>query len=272
MIDFNKKLEEIRKMKNIVSRLNKPIVFLDLETTGVDVLKDRIVELSATKIFPDGKTEKKCVRINPMIPIPPEATKIHGISNENVKNCGTFKQYSKAIFSFLQGCDVAGYNSNRFDFPLLAMEFERVSCLNPLENSQFIDVFNIVCELYPRNLKAIFKLYTGKELNEAHSAEADTDATIQVFDKMFEKHAYLLNDDLRISDIAKIGLKWKRADLAGKLIYNKEEKVCFGFGKHRNKPVSEVNMKDPFYIEWLLDKMEYLPNSTRKIIERECQI
>ena len=174
--------------------LKKPIVFFDLETTGIDVVNDRIVEISLLKIFTDGREETKTMRINPEMPIPQQATDVHGISNEDVKDEPTFNIVAKDIARFIEGCDLAGYNSNKFDIPLLAEEFLRVDLDVDLKKNRFIDVQVIFHKMEQRTLSAAYKFYCEKNLEDAHSAEADTKATYEIFKAQIERYDELTND------------------------------------------------------------------------------
>ncbi|MDP4185348.1 MAG: 3'-5' exonuclease, partial [Bacteroidota bacterium] len=168
--------------------LKNPIVFLDLETTGINVASDRIVEIAMIKIFPDGKEEEKCMRINPQMPIPERSFRIHGIKDEDVKDAPTFQEVAKSIANFMEGCDFAGFNSNRFDIPLLAEEFIRADIDIDLKKRKFIDVQAIFHKMEKRTLAAALKFYCGKNLEDAHSALADTRATYEVMQAQLDMY------------------------------------------------------------------------------------
>ena len=174
--------------------LANPIVFFDLETTGVNISKDRIVEISILKVSPNGKEESKTRRINPGIPIPPEATAIHGIGDEDVKDCPTFKEVAKSLAAQIEGCDLAGFNSNRFDIPLLAEEFLRADVNIDLTKRKFVDVQTIFHKMEQRTLSAAYKFYCDKNLEDAHSAAADTVATYEVLKAQLDRYPELKND------------------------------------------------------------------------------
>jgi DNA polymerase-3 subunit epsilon len=245
--------------------LKKPIIFFDLETTGVDVSKDRIVEMSFIKIFPDGKRETKIKRINPGIPIPKEASDIHGITDEMVSKLPKFKNIRKGLFQWIQGCDFAGYNSNRFDIPILSNEFDRCGGLNPIEGATFIDVFNLFCHFNPRTLEAAYMLYTGNQLENAHSSEADTKATLEIFEGMLNKHDSLKGKDIK--DISEVGLKFISLDYAGKIGTNDSGDPIFNFGKYKGHKVENVYYNDINYMEWLINKSE-LPIQSKKVVRK----
>ncbi|MCD4793656.1 MAG: 3'-5' exonuclease [Bacteroidales bacterium] len=241
--------------------LKKPIAFFDLETTGIDVSKDRIVEIAILKINPNQSTESKTMRINPTIPIPKEVTKIHGISDEDVKDAPTFKQEAKNIARFIEGCDLAGYNSNKFDIPLLAEEFLRADVDFSLKNRNFIDVQVIFHKKEQRTLTAAYKFYCKKELEGAHGAEADTNATYEVLQAQLDMYDDLEND---IEALSKISYHKKSADLVGRIVYNKKGEEVFAFGKHNGKTVEEVLEKDPGYFAWMLNAD--FPLYTKKVL------
>ncbi|MCF6366609.1 MAG: 3'-5' exonuclease [Bacteroidales bacterium] len=241
--------------------LKKPIAFFDLETTGVDVSKDRIVEIAILKINPNQSSESKTMRINPTIPIPKDASKIHGIFDEDVKDAPTFKQVAKDIVKFIEGCDLAGYNSNRFDIPLLAEEFLRADVDFSVKNRKFVDVQVIYHKKEQRTLSAAYKFYCKKELEGAHGAEADTNATYEILKSQIEMYDDLEND---IEELSKISYHRKSADLAGRIVYNKKGEEVFSFGKHANKTVEEVLEKEPGYFAWMMNAD--FPLYTKKVL------
>ncbi len=241
--------------------LKKPIAFFDLETTGVDVSKDRIVEIAILKVNPNHSTESKTYRVNPTIPIPKEASKIHGITDEDVKDAPTFKQIAKEITKFLEGCDLAGYNSNQFDIPLLAEELLRADVDFSIKNRKFVDVQVIYHKMEQRTLSAAYKFYCKKELEGAHGAEADTLATYDVLRAQLDKYDSLTND---IEELSKISYHRKSADLAGRIVYNSKGEEIFNFGKHKGKTVEEVLEKEPSYFAWMLNAD--FPLYTKKIL------
>ena len=213
-------------------QLSIPLCFFDLETTGTDISKDRIVEIAILKLHPDGTQDKKEWRINPEQSIPPEVTAVHGITNEMVANEATFKERSNEIYSFLKGCDLAGYNSDRFDIPLLAEEMLRAGVDFDMKNRQSVDVQTIFHKMEQRTLTAAFKFYCDKSLEDAHSAEADTMATYEVLKAQLDRYDDLENDTAFLADFSS---RKKIADFAGFIAYDKEGDECFSFGKHKGK-------------------------------------
>jgi DNA polymerase III subunit epsilon len=256
--------------------LKRPIAFLDLETTGIKVATDRIVEISIYRIEPDGSTELKTLRINPEIPIPAEATAIHGISNEDVRDCPTFAQQAREIARFLDRCDLAGYNSNHFDIPLLAEEFLRAEVDFDLEGRHLVDIQNIFHKMEPRTLSAAYRFYCDKELVNAHSAEADTMATFEILKAQLDRYQDqpfedrdgkqsnpVVND---IEALSKFSAKNRNVDLIGHIVFNKKNEEVFNFGKHKGKSVSDVFEKEPSYYDWIM-KSEF-PLYTKKVITK----
>lgn len=241
--------------------LKKPIVFFDLETTGTDVVHDRIIEISLLKIHPDGHEENKTHRVNPTIPINPKATEVHGITDKDVANEPTFKELAKMVVTFMEGCYVAGYNSNKFDVPLLAEEFIRADVDFNLKKQQFIDVQVIFHKMEQRTLSAAYKFYCKKELKDAHSAEADTRATYEILRAQIERYENIENDMDSISEFSSHN---KNADFAGRIIYDKENCEVFNFGKYKGQRVADVLKKDPGYYGWIL-KSDF-PLYTKKVL------
>ena len=209
-------------------KLKRPIVFFDLETTGVDASKDRIVEVSMIKIMPDGEEICKKRKLNPGMHIPEEATAIHGITDEDVKDCPTFAQVAKSLAQFLQGCDFGGFNSNRFDLPLLVEEFMRAGVEVDFKRRRFIDVQNIFHKKEQRTLVAAYKFYCDKDLTDAHSAEADTRATYEVLQAQLDRYPDLEND---VDALAEYSSRGESADYAGRILYNEKGEEVFGFEK-----------------------------------------
>ncbi|MDR0538811.1 MAG: 3'-5' exonuclease [Tannerellaceae bacterium] len=229
--------------------LKKPLVFFDLETTGINISKDRIVEISFIKVYPDGKEDAKTRRINPGIPIPPEATAIHGISDEDVKDCPTFREIAKSLASQLEGCDLAGYNSNRFDIPLLAEEFLRAEVDIELNLRKFVDVQTIFHKKELRTLEAAYKFYCEKTLENAHSAEADIRATYEVLMAQLDKYPDLQND---IDFLSSYSCYTNNVDFAGRIIYNDKGEEVVNFGKHKGRLVEDVLRTDLGYYDWVM--------------------
>ncbi|MBQ3990230.1 MAG: 3'-5' exonuclease, partial [Bacteroidales bacterium] len=211
-------------------QLHKPIVFFDLETTGVNITTDRIVEISVVKVFPNGEEMRKTYRINPEMPIPPQATAVHGISDADVAECPKFKQKAKELVEIFSDADIAGYNSNKFDVPLLAEEFIRAGVDFDLKKRNFVDVMSIFMKKEPRNLSAAYKFYCNGDLENAHSANADTEATYEVFKAQVERYGDIGND---ISEISKFSSYNNNADFMGRLIYDADHRVVINFGKYK---------------------------------------
>ena len=243
--------------------LDNPLVFFDLETTGVNICKDRIVEISYLKISPNGKEEGKTRRINPEMPIPPEATAIHGITDEDVKDCPTFKEIAKSLASQIEGCDLAGFNSNRFDIPLLAEEFLRANVNIDLSKRKFVDVQTIFHKMEQRTLQAAYKFYCDKELADAHSAEADTKATYEVLKAQLDRYPDLKNDVKFLSEYSSFT---NNVDFAGRMIYNDKGEEVINFGKYKGRLVTEVLQTDPGYYAWIIGG-DFPLNTKQKLTE-----
>ena len=247
--------------------LKRPIIFFDLETTGVDTSRDRIVEISMVKVMPDGEEIVKTRRINPEMHIPAEATEVHHITDEDVKDCPTFKQIAKSLYQFMEGCDFGGFNSNRFDLPMLVEEFLRVGVDVDFKKRKFIDVQNIFHQMEQRTLVAAYKFYCDKDLTEAHSAEADTLATYEVLKAQLERYNNLEND---VEALAKFSSRGETADYAGRIGYNDKGEEIFTFGKYKGRTVVEVFSTDPSYYTWLMNGD--FPAYTKKVItEIRCR-
>lgn len=229
--------------------LTKPIIFFDLETTGTNITRDRIVELSYIKVMPDGKEECRSRRINPEMPIPAEATAVHHITDEDVRDCPTFRQVSKALLSIFEGCDVAGYNSNKFDVPLLMEEFARCGLNFEIKGRRFIDVQNIFHKMEQRTLVAAYKFYCGGDLENAHSAMADTRATYEVLMGQLERYDNLQNDVEYLAEFSRSG---RNVDLAGRIILNDKDVPIFNFGKHKGRTVEDVLRREPSFYDWMM--------------------
>jgi DNA polymerase-3 subunit epsilon len=230
--------------------LANPLVFLDLETTGINISKDRIVEIAILKIFPSGKEESKTRRINPEMPIPPEATGIHGITDDDVKDCPTFKTIARSLATLIEGCDLAGFNSNRFDIPLLAEEFLRAGVDIDLNKRKFVDVQTIFHKMEQRTLAAACKFYCNKELDNAHNAEIDTRATYEVLKAQLERYPELQNDIKFLSGFSTFN---SNVDFAGRMIYNEKREEVINFGKYKGRLVTEVLSMDPSYYTWVMN-------------------
>lgn len=230
--------------------LKNPIVFFDLETTGTNINFDRIVEICYLKVFPNGNEESKTLRINPEMHIPEQASAVHGIYDDDVKDCPTFKEVAKKIASDIEGCDLAGFNSNRFDIPVLAEEFLRAEVDIDLMKHKFVDVQVIYHKLEQRTLSAAYQFYCGKNLDDAHTAEADTKATYEVLKAQLDKYHDILENDINF--LSQYSSFTKNVDFAGRIVYNDNGIEVFNFGKYKGMPVVEVLQKDPGYYSWIL--------------------
>jgi len=254
--------------------LKRPIVIFDLETTGIDVVKDRIVEVSYIKVFPNGKEEEKTQRINPEMHIPESSSAIHGIYDKDVADKPTFKEYAKTLIKVLEGSDLGGFNSNNFDIPLLAEEFIRADVDFDFKKRKFIDVQVIFHKMERRTLVAAYKFYCAKDLKNAHSAAADTRATYEVLKAQLDKYNGVDFDDLKgsitqpvVNDIDKLSefsSHNKNVDFAGRIVYDEDGVEVFNFGKYKNVPVTNVFEKDPGYYGWIM-KSDF-PEYTKKIL------
>ncbi len=242
-------------------KLKNPLIFFDLETTGMDVVKDRIVELSYLKINPDGSEETKTWLINPEMPISLEATAVHGISNDDVKDSPTFQHIAQTLANEFEGCDFAGFNSNKFDIPLLAEEFLRTNVDFDLKKRKFVDVMVIFMKMEQRNLSAAYRFYCNKELENAHSAEADTRATYEILKAQIERYSELEND---VDSLSGFSAHTRNVDYMGRIIYNDQDVEIINFGKYKGMPVEEVLAKDPGYYGWIMNAD--FPLYTKKVL------
>ncbi|MBD5185824.1 MAG: 3'-5' exonuclease [Bacteroidales bacterium] len=229
--------------------LKKPIIFFDLETTGTNVTNDRIVEISLIKITPDGQELERTRRINPEMPIPAEATAVHHITDADVANEPTFKQIARSLADLFTGCDIAGFNSNRFDIPVLDQEFRRAGISFDFSRARFIDVQTIFHKKEQRTLVAAYKFYCGKDLDEAHSANADTRATYEVLKAQLDRYTDLPNDIDALSDFSSQN---RNVDLMGRLIYDDQNREVINFGKYKGRLAEEVMRNDSGYYSWIL--------------------
>lgn len=241
--------------------LKKPVVFFDLETTGINIANDRIVEIAILKVQPNGNKESKTWLVNPEIEIPKEASDIHGITNEQVVTEPIFKELANEISEMIKGCDLAGFNSNRFDIPLLAEEMLRAEVDFDMKNRVAIDVQVIFHKKEQRTLSAGYKFYCGKDLENAHSAQADTDATYEILLAQLDKYEDLEND---MKSLSEYSTHQKRADFAGFLMFDEEGDEIFTFGKYKGKKVSEILEKDQGYYGWI-QKSDF-PLYTKKVL------
>ncbi|NCC10194.1 MAG: 3'-5' exonuclease [Bacteroidia bacterium] len=230
--------------------LKNPIVFFDLETTGTNINTDRIVEICYLKVHPNGNEESKTLRINPEMPIPAESSNIHGIYDADVVDCPTFKEVAKSIAKDIEGADLAGFNSNRFDIPVLAEEFLRSGVEIDMSKRKFIDVQVIFHKMEQRTLSAAYKFYCGLSLEDAHTAEADTRATYEVLKAQLDRYPDLQNDMAFLAEFSCFG---KNVDFAGRMVYDDNGVEIFNFGKYKGAPVGEVLKKDPGYYGWMIN-------------------
>ncbi len=243
--------------------LTKPLCFFDLETTGVNVASDRIVEISILKVFPNGNKESYTWRVNPGIPIPKQASDVHGITDEMVANEPPFKELAPKVYGLIKDSDLAGFNSNRFDIPLLAEELLRAEIDFDLKKALAVDVQTIFHKMEKRTLEAAYKFYCDKTLDNAHSAEADTLATYEVLKAQLQRYEELEND---ISFLAEFSSHRDFADFAGFIGYNKDGQEIFNFGKYKGSLVEDVLEKEPGYFGWLLNAD--FPLYTKNVLTR----
>ncbi|WP_109096976.1 3'-5' exonuclease [Aquimarina sp. AU58] len=241
--------------------LKRPICFFDLETTGINISKDRIVEISILKIFPNGTQESKTWLVNPEMPIPPETTAVHGIDDAKVANEPVFKKIASKVSEMIKGCDLGGFNSNRFDIPLLAEELLRAELDFDMKNTVAIDVQTIYHKMEKRTLSAAYKFYCDKDLTDAHSAEADTLATYEVLKAQLDRYPELENDAKFLSEFSS---RKQFADFAGFIAYDDNKKEIFSFGKHKGKLVEQVMEEEPGYFGWIQNAD--FPLYTKKVL------
>lgn len=230
--------------------LKNPIVFFDLETTGTNIVSDRIVEISYLKILPNGREESKTIRINPEMHIPETSSAIHGIYDKDVADCPRFKEVAKEIANDIEGCDLAGYNSNRFDIPLLAEELLRADVEIDLKKRKFVDVQVVFHKMEQRTLAAAYKFYCDQNLENAHSAEADAKATYEVLKAQLDRYPELKND---IEFLSNFTTQNNNADFAGRIIYNEKGEEVINFGKYKGQKVSDVIKNDTGYYGWIMN-------------------
>ncbi len=254
-------------------QLQRPLVFFDLETTGIHIAVDRIVEISWVKLFPDSHTESKTYRVKPVqtllgqeqvMHIPEEASAVHGIYDEDVADCPTFKELAPMIAAEIRDCDLAGYNSNHFDVPLLAEELMRAGVDIDLKKMHLVDAFSIYQKKEPRNLTAAYKFYCGKDLSAAHSANGDVQATYEVLMAQLEKYDDVPTTVEELEQYTTNGAK--TVDFAGRVVYNEQGVPCFNFGKYKGMPVKEIFHRDPGYYSWL--KNGEFPEYTKGVFTR----
>lgn len=242
--------------------LTKPLVIFDLETTGISITQDRIVEISYIRVEPNGNEESKTLRINPGRHIPEEASKVHGIYDDDVKDCPSFKDVAQTLANTFKGCDFAGYNSNHFDLPLLAEEMIRADVVFDLSNARFVDVQTIFHKMEQRTLVAAYKFYCHKDLEGAHAAANDTQATYEVLQAQLDHYGDNLKND--VGWLAEFSRNNRNADLAGRLVYDDHNEIVFNFGKYKGQKVMDVLQKDLGYFGWIMQGD--FAESTKKVL------
>ncbi len=230
--------------------LTRPIIFFDIEATGLQIARDRIVELSYIKVFPDGREESKTLRFNPEMHISAEATAVNGIKDEDVADCPTFKEKSGELTAIFQSCDLAGFNSNVFDVPMLVEEFARAGSDFDIAKSKLVDVQTIYHKLEPRNLIAAYKFYCNKDLHNAHTAMADTQATYEVLKAQLEKYGKELQGN--VGWLSEFTRRNRNVDLAGRIVYDEQGTEVFNFGKYKGRAVTDILRSDPGYFSWIM--------------------
>lgn len=228
--------------------LKRPLIFFDLETTGLNITHDRIVEISMIKVNPDGSVEERTRRINPGIPIPAEATAVHHISDEDVKDEPKFAQIARSLEKFMTGCDIAGFNSNRFDIPMLSEEMFRAGISFNFKRARFIDVQTIFHKKEQRTLSAAYRFYCDRSLDDAHSANADTRATLEVLKAQLDRYPDLVND---VEALSAFSSQNKNVDLMGRLVYDEQGREVINFGKYKGRVAAEVLKRDPGFFAWV---------------------
>ena len=243
-------------------QLKRPLAFFDLETTGTNTATDRVVEIAILKVAPDGSQQKKRILLNPEMPIPKAASDIHGITDEMVKDAPTFKQVANEIMQFLENCDLGGYNSNKFDIPVLIEEFLRVNINFNMEGRKMVDVQKIFHKMEQRTLTAAYKFYCNKELEDAHSAMSDAEATFEVLDAQLERYANIGNS---VEEILAFTGEEKFIDIARRFVYQNGV-PAFNFGKHKGKSVEKVFAEEPQYYDWMM-KGDFPLHTKQKLSE-----
>jgi DNA polymerase III subunit epsilon len=255
-------------------QLRKPLAFFDLETTGISTAKDRIIDICIIKALPGGEVVSKSQRVNPGMPIPLESSLIHGIYDDDVADAPVFKSVARTLAQFLDGCDLAGFNSNRFDVPLLVEEFLRANVDFDVKNRRLVDAQRIYHLMEPRNLSAAYKFYCGKDLENAHSAEADTLATLEVLDAQIQRYngqvcksdsgqEIAIQNDM---DVLHSLTASRNVDLAGRIILNSKGEEVFNFGKHKDQLVLDVLKKEPSFFDWM-QKGDFALDTKRRLTE-----
>jgi DNA polymerase III subunit epsilon len=249
-------------------QLTRPLCFLDIETTGLQITTDRIVQIGAVKILPNGETLTLKQLINPQMKISEESISIHGINDEDVKNAPIFEEFCQELIDFLGDADLAGYNSNKFDIPLLAEEIERAGNTFDFHARNFVDVQNIFHKKEQRTLSAAIKFYCNEEIDGAHDALADSISTMKVFMAQLEKYDDLSNDVASLATFSRAG-NYEWADLAGRLAKNDKGEVIYNFGKHKGKTIKQVDKDEPGYYGWFISDITDFPRYTKQVLKRE---
>lgn len=251
-------------------QLTNNLCFFDLETTGIQVTKDRIVQIGCVILHPDGTKETLSQLIHPQIPIPEETTAIHGITDDMVANAPSFEEFAPKLVTFIGDADLAGYNSNKFDIPILAEEFLRVGINFDFKARKFVDVQNIFHKMEQRTLAAAYQFYCGKEMEQAHDALYDTNATVDVFLAQLNRYDNLKGDVEFLSTFSRNNTQ-EFADLAGRLIYTENKEIAFSFGKHKGKTLAEVNEIEPGYYGWFISDITDFPTYTKAVLKKEME-
>ncbi|MGE7774662.1 3'-5' exonuclease [Chitinophaga caseinilytica] len=244
-------------------QLTRPLAVIDLETTGTNVATDRIIEIAVIKVMPDRSVQRKVKRINPQMPIPAASTAIHGIRDEDVADAPTWKQAANEFRQFLEQCDIAGYNSNRFDIPMLVEEFLRVGLTFDVKDRRFVDVQKIFHLMEKRTLSAAYKFYCDKDLTNAHSAEADAVATFEILEAQLERYATQLKAD--VDALAQFTKEDEYVDFARRIVRQNGTEI-FNFGKYKGRAVRDVLKSEPQYYDWMM-KAEFPLNTKEKLTE-----
>lgn len=261
-LDFSNSQQTAQDQSSMNLQLQKPLAIFDLETTGINISSDRILEIAIIKIMPGGSVQKKRKLLNPEMPIPPAATEVHGITNEMVKDAPTFKQAANEIKQFIDGCDLGGYNSNRFDVPVLMEEFLRVGIEIDLKTTRLIDAQRIFHQMEQRTLSAAYKFYCNKILDGAHSAEIDAGATWEVLQAQVDRYPQLGNS---VESIIKATGEEEIVDFGRRFIMENGKEV-FNFGKHKGRPVADVLRQEPQYYDWMM-KGDFPLHTKQKLSE-----
>lgn len=249
--------------------LKKPIIFFDIEATGLNVATDRIVELCFIKVYPNGNEESQTIRFNPGKHIAEEATAVNGIKDEDVADCPHFKEKAEELAGIFKDCDIAGFNSNYFDIPLLVEEFIRAGINFDLSHCRFVDVQNIYHKMEKRNLSAAYKFYCDKDLEAAHTAQADTRATYEVLQGQLDRYAGELHNDVEF--LAEFSRRNNNVDLAGRIILNDQKVPVINFGKYKGRPVAEVLRRDAGYFSWIMQG-DFTQNTKQTFMRLKLQM